>query len=178
MENRLEKLEALLAQVRGCFISTLIACSRSVQVAPGTDFSQELGERFDKRTWMKINASIASTHPDVKASSPPPISLASPRVLREDSLREGSEDSNLDPSDDEQPREIGGTLTERLERLELNPGAPRFLGKSSGVELVQSALALKNEFSGMDANFGDIGFPGWARRPQFWQVTPARILVP
>ena len=74
---------------------------------------------------------------------------------------------DLPPSDDE----LGhATLTEGLKRLAVEPLDRRFHGKSSGVMLVQAAMNLKREFSGL-STAKDLLIPP-TRRPEFWAPHP------
>lgn len=76
---------------------------------------------------------------------------------------------DLSPSDDE----LGNaTLTEGLKRLAVEPLDRRFHGKSSGVMLVQAAMNLKRESSGIGSS-KDI-LPAPSRRPEFWSPHPVR----
>jgi hypothetical protein len=83
------------------------------------------------------------------------------------------DDSGLEDSDDELPG--GSTLSDWLQRLQINPAHPRFFGKSSGVRLLQSAIDLKSEFSGnempLEHQFEQIS----ARRPEFWHIRPWEV---
>lgn len=117
---------------------------------------------------MRERGPGSSSHSATHQPSPAPLSMASPR-----GLHGTSEEGSVDLSDDEQQKELGGTLSERLQRLEINPTYPRFLGKSSGVQLVQSAIALKNEFTGV-AEPQDFRQSVISRRPEFWRILPVR----
>lgn len=64
-------------------------------------------------------------------------------------------------------------MSERLKRLELDPSGPRFIGKSSGANLIHSAVALKSEFAG-GPNPAEFGRNLVSRRPEFWRVAPVR----
>lgn len=75
--------------------------------------------------------------------------------------------SELPPSDDEMGN---ATLTEGLKRLAVEPLDRRFHGKSSGVMLVQAAMNLKREISGVDAP-KDLIIAS-TRRPEFWAPHP------
>lgn len=185
----MEKLEALLAKVRhpSLLLPSLDGLTKPIQVAPGTDFTQELGERFDKRTWTKTNRA-PSTRVDTTTSntinhnntptSPHAVSLTSPKTLLADRYLSPDAEDGFEPSDDELPdKELGGTLSERLQRLELRPGGPRFLGKSSGVPLVQTVLAAKRELAGVNAVQESLTGSVLRRRPEFWDISPVRYLA-
>lgn len=71
--------------------------------------------------------------------------------------------------------ELGtGTLAEGLKRLAVDPLDRRFHGKSSGVMLVQTAMNLKQEFSGGEVRKSLMIPP--TRRPEFWSPHPVRFI--
>jgi hypothetical protein len=51
----------------------------------------------------------------------------------------------------------------------------RFFGKSSGVVLVQTAIDLKNEFSGLPISQQPIKPLIGSKRPEFWNARPVSI---
>lgn len=60
-------------------------------------------------------------------------------------------------------------LVNKIKQLEINPAHCRFFGKSSGVMLIQTAIDLKNEYTGEDS----IRHPTFtSKRPEFWDVSP------
>lgn len=89
------------------------------------------------------------------------------------SLPDALDADDLDSSDEE--LSAGKQSLERhLSRLKLDPGQPRFFGKSSGVMFLQNALDLKSEYDGVPKEKNPL--PGPARlpykRPQFWRAHP------
>lgn len=61
-------------------------------------------------------------------------------------------------------------LAESIKRLEVDFARDRFIGKSSGLMLVQNAIDLKNELTG---NQGPPNFLGTStKRVEFWTVRP------
>ena len=52
----------------------------------------------------------------------------------------------------------------------------RFFGKSSGVVLVQTAIDLKNEFSGLPLTHQPQKHIIGSKRPEFWNVRPVSAL--
>ena len=139
------------------------------QLHPDTDFSQLLDGTVEIETLMWENELGRYPRPATKEPAVAPISLASSNERCGGGLGFPLKDKDLDSSDDEQPRMMGATLSERLERLEIDPGYPRFMGKSSGLRLVKSAFALKNELSG---NLHDHSRATAIRRPEFWSISP------
>jgi hypothetical protein len=84
-------------------------------------------------------------------------------------------EKELDSSDDDAVTGVRG-LEEHLRTLRLNPMHARYIGKSSGASLIESALAAKNELSGTpsgaptrDALFRDVAAVP-TRRPEFWRI--------
>ncbi|KDR67576.1 hypothetical protein GALMADRAFT_258255 [Galerina marginata CBS 339.88] len=80
---------------------------------------------------------------------------------------EPSEPESLARNDDPVPSSM---LTVQLSRLSLNPQQNRFFGKSSGYQLIQTALDLKQEYTGEKVKLE----PGTSllplKRPQFWDI--------
>jgi hypothetical protein len=112
---------------------------------------------------------IGSASKPQDAKTPPAYGGAS--ILYPPSPRQRPQDeSGLEDSEDELPG--GTTLSEWLNRLQLNPAHPRFFGKSSGVRLLQSAIDLKSEYSGNDTPLEDQFEQISARRPEFWHIRP------
>ena len=141
-----------------------------LQLHPDTDFSQLLDGTVEIETLVREGKPGRYPRPATKEPSAAPISFASSNE-RCGSAPGLTLETGLDSSDDEQPRMMGATLSERLERLEIDPSSPRFKGESSGVRLVYSAFALKNELSGKPS---DHRKPIATRRPEFWSMSPVR----
>lgn len=82
--------------------------------------------------------------------------------------RVGSNDTQDDLfSDDDSAHLI---LADNLKRLSIDPADYRFFGKSSGAMLIQTAIELKNEYTGSDHDLrrGVLG----SKRPEFWTIRP------
>ncbi|KAF9010740.1 fungal-specific transcription factor domain-containing protein [Cyathus striatus] len=80
----------------------------------------------------------------------------------------------LPRNDDDDEFEL---LASRMLKLQLNPPKNRFFGKSSGLQLVQTALDLRDEYIsgktkvGGEDEKGDPSRPPWgAKRREFWEV--------
>jgi hypothetical protein len=91
-----------------------------------------------------------------------------------------SETSNSTDSgavDNESPHKddvfINGTLSERFERFLLDSTRNRFLGKSSHVELIKTALKVKQK---LKEDGAQQRLPPPIRRPQFWR-SPVRPMI-
>ena len=76
------------------------------------------------------------------------------------------------PKDEQDDERID--LNMEFERLHIDPHEYRFFGKSSGVMLIQTALELKNEYTGQDTE------PKKAlicpKRPEYWAIQPVSFL--
>ena len=66
----------------------------------------------------------------------------------------------------------GITLAEGLKELRVAGGNPRFLGKSSGMTLVQAAMDFKREYSGNRSEGPDVFGTTISdrRREEFWMI--------
>ncbi len=121
---------------------------------------------MDKESWRaKGNNKVASSSATQGVVLPTIASTSLPVAVDVD---------DLDPSDEE----ISSgrhTLEHHMNRLKLDPGQPRFFGKSSSVMFLQNALDLKREYAGIPKEREPPG-PGSERlpykRPQFWRAHP------
>lgn len=80
---------------------------------------------------------------------------------------------DLDPSDNEMTAR--DTLARHMKNLVLDPGHPRFFGKSSSVMFLQTAMDLKQEVAGTpplrtDPRTGRVILP--CKRPEYWGAHP------
>lgn len=137
-----------------------------VQLCPDTDLAQELGPPFDREAWLSKGvgngnkgSSSASTSKTLGTRIPPSL----PPVDSDD----------LDPSDDEITAR--NTLERHMKNLAVDPGHPRFFGKSSSVMFLQTAMVLKHELAGKgpvrrDPRTGKSILP--CKRPEYWRAHP------
>ncbi|KAI0260433.1 fungal-specific transcription factor domain-containing protein [Gloeopeniophorella convolvens] len=125
LESRLEKMEGLLQRL-----------------CPDADFSQELGAPVDRQAFMR-DSSLQSSHNTPGTASYRPRSPLCGRTLT-GPLNE-AEDPDLDPSDDD--LNAGYRLQILEDTFSDLHVSYRFFGKSSGVNLVQTALDLKSEYN-------------------------------
>ncbi|KAI0309699.1 fungal-specific transcription factor domain-containing protein [Amylostereum chailletii] len=157
LENRLEKMEDLLNRL-----------------CPDADFTQELGMPLDRESWLRDRRLGESSHRPISNQSsfsvrrpPTPPNQHQPQSQHGPHARVVDTD-NIEPSDDEEGEQLRN-LTERFEHISLGY---RFFGKSSGVRLIKTALDLKMEYAGRDA---DEVMETWdlrRRRPAFWSLHP------
>lgn len=83
------------------------------------------------------------------------------------------DDDDLDPSDNEMTARH--TLERNMKNLSINAGHPRFFGKSSSVMFLQTAIALRKEYTGQSTMRTDAEgkrnlLP--CKRPEFWRAHP------
>ncbi|EMD31523.1 hypothetical protein CERSUDRAFT_119740 [Gelatoporia subvermispora B] len=162
LETRLEKMEGLLKKL-----------------CPDADFSKELGGHFDKDAWLIGKSLDKSNSPNPGFSAPSPStpspSSTQPAVGTVNVTVPPPPDPDLDPSDDEVM--VQHTLVQNLKQMRINPGNMRFFGKSSSVLFIQTAMDLKHEYAGLDAQRSTMvdkdGLPALLhRRPQYWSFQP------
>ncbi|KAA1476284.1 hypothetical protein DENSPDRAFT_806964 [Dentipellis sp. KUC8613] len=157
LETRLEKMEALLQRL-----------------CPDADFSQELGMQLDREGWARdrpndrgpLSSVMSPGGSATRTCSPPRLASPAPGGSGTTSSP-SNEVEELEPSDDEYAQTQ--LLQERMRQLHINPMHNRFFGKSSGVRLVQTAMDLKSEYSGVDVKTDARDVP---RRPEFWSLHP------
>ncbi|KDQ52727.1 hypothetical protein JAAARDRAFT_702130 [Jaapia argillacea MUCL 33604] len=157
LENRLEKMEKLLSKL-----------------CPDADFSQELGGQLDRDSWLKMSAEKGRSAGKVNGQSSGQASPCAPlRGVPNPSGSNQIDQDELDPSDDEY---MNTSLLEQLKKLSINPNSHRFFGKSSGVMLIQTAIDMKNEYSGEEVipldNMKSADPQFAAKRPEFWNLFP------
>ncbi|KAA1476286.1 hypothetical protein DENSPDRAFT_806972 [Dentipellis sp. KUC8613] len=156
LETRVEKMEALLHRL-----------------CPDVDFSQELldvdalaRDRLTPRgplhPTILPGASAARTYTPPRLGSPAPAGGSG----AQSSPTDGPPDE-LDPSDDEYTQDL--LLQERIRSIQIDPMHKRFVGKSSGVRLVRTAMDLKSQYSGADRK---VDARNMVRRQQFWRLNP------
>ncbi|KDQ55775.1 hypothetical protein JAAARDRAFT_195593 [Jaapia argillacea MUCL 33604] len=83
-------------------------------------------------------------------------------------LSTNPEAGDAESSDDD--TYIQNTLAEHLSKLSVNPSHQRFFGKSSGIALMKTAMAMKGELYP-----GECNSFGVRRRPEFWSVSSWEI---
>ncbi|KAK7466198.1 Gypsy retrotransposon integrase-like protein 1 [Stygiomarasmius scandens] len=143
LENRLEKMEKLL-----------------IRLMPDIDLNKELGLGFS-RDWQ----SVASSSRQRQQTSyddplcPPPADIAAHMLRKLDQPY-----LPLETSDDDY---ANLKLVDDLKRLELDASEHRFFGKSSGAMLIQTAIDLKQEYTGREIDLKRVILG--QRRPEFWQ---------
>ena len=80
-------------------------------------------------------------------------------------------DTKPDPhNDDDDPN---AALAFNFKQMALTPNDPRFMGKSSWLTLVETAIELKNEYTDDGGRFNDLLKPALKhRRTEFWDIRP------
>lgn len=154
LEARLEKMEALLQQVRCSPSAVPYPAHRRVQFRPDINITAEL---------ENPNSSLHEKPHSNSSAAASPLQIPSPSSGDDAS---GSAVKQEVDSDDE---EYGYStlLSNRMTGLAIAEAHHHFLGKSSNVKLVRSTLHLHNE----DASAQMLD----SRRPEFWAPLPVSI---
>ncbi|KAI9511917.1 fungal-specific transcription factor domain-containing protein [Russula earlei] len=144
LESRLEKMETLLQRL-----------------CPDADFTQELGAPIDRQSFVRESLFRTLQNKPGTASYRPSSQLRAGALTSLDD----SGDHELEPSDDE-----CANTTSKLKSLQDTFNdlsvSYRFFGKSSGANLVQTALDLKSEYNGTEQEYMRLRMAD--RRPEFW----------
>ncbi|KAG8882484.1 hypothetical protein FRB98_003681 [Tulasnella sp. 332] len=168
-------------------------------VAPTINIDEEVGPSFDQHTWARLKSAslIRASRPsaDVAVSKTFPLLHVLPKVQSSGPsqtfssvisttplpaiIDSSAAQEDMENSDNERNfANEDGTLTSHLEnkmqKLTLDKGPSmdrRFHGKSSGLMLLQAALDIKAEVTGMP-NRGAQGFSTGAVRSKYWRPSP------
>ena len=88
-------------------------------------------------------------------------------------VEDKSADTSSDPRNDDDDPSL--TLASNLKRMALTSNDSRFLGKSSWLTLVETAMELRDECTGGGGRFNDLLKPALKhRRTEFWDIRPVR----
>jgi hypothetical protein len=151
------------------------------QLHPNTDFSHELGPRFDRSSWPPDSAAPVSEVSHVP-EKPFPQGPGSAVVAAGSTLRRGApfasgEHGNLDSSDEEDQTAVSGLL-EHLRNMQIDSTHRHCHGKNSGAELMRDALSVESGPACQSLNIGiklsSTGHGVFNRRPDMWQVYEVR----
>jgi hypothetical protein len=176
LENRVEKLEKLLRRVRlyhsdsrGSLISPWKLCpdeaaynqlialldSNSTMERPLVDPSALVG---DSTSTVQSNATLETVTSVIRGA-----------------MEDKSNPTRSDPHNDDDPSFI---LADNLKQMALTPNDLQFFGKSSRAMLAQTAMELRNEYSGDEGKFNDQVKPALkAERTEFWDTKPVSRLL-
>jgi hypothetical protein len=127
-----------------------------------------LGAPLDRQTFIRDSLSQSLQTTPGTASHQPPSQLAGTGLTSLDD----SGDHELEQSDDEYVH-VNYKLQALQETFSDLAVSYRFFGKSSGLNLVQTALDLKSEYSGTEAD--QLSMRMVNRRPEFWTQHPVRL---
>jgi len=134
---------------------------------PDIDLNKELGLGFS-RDWQSVASSSRqrqqTTYDDPLC--PPPADIAAHMLRKLDQPY-----LPLETSDDDY---ANLKLVDDLKQLELDASEHRFFGKSSGAMLIQTAIDLKQEYTGREIDLKRVILG--QRRPEFWQ--PNTVSLP
>ncbi len=136
---------------------------------PEADFTKELGSRFSKfakDTWA-IEPPNNNNIPDVMRSVAGKTSqqCTSPHTRGGTYKYNPAEEKMLE--DEFQHLTLVDNLN--MHKVTTNGNGYRFFGKSSGTQLIQTALDLKNSYTGDPSNSRQC-----PNRPEFWSLPPVR----
>ena len=98
------------------------------------------------------------------------INPSDPRDIAASAIRTLNEPAN---ADDDNAHLI---LADNLRTLSIDPVDYRFFGKSSGAMLIQTAIELKNEYTGSDHDLRKAATVLGTKREEFWSPHPVRHL--
>jgi hypothetical protein len=153
------------------------------QLHPGVDFSRELGPRYSRNTWPRDGAQALSKSGSIStgphsSTMSVPLGASFFSTQHVSSARvQATNASELESSDEDTASDERG-LEARMGSLHLSPVHARYRGKSSGVKLIRSVFALRNEQPGArpinDALLRTVEAVQ-TRRPEYWQVYAVRI---
>ncbi|KAJ2936610.1 hypothetical protein H1R20_g483, partial [Candolleomyces eurysporus] len=144
LENRLERLEKLLRRL-----------------CPDDKLLRELDSSLDKSGWA--GNSVFTNPPP---ATPSCINPSDPRDIAATAIRTLNEPVN---ADDDNAHLI---LADNLRTLSIDPVDYRFFGKSSGAMLIQTAIELKNEYTGSDHDLRKAATVLGTKREEFWSPHP------
>lgn len=88
-----------------------------------------------------------------------------------DRLLEEVDDQDVPLKEEEDDDQNAKLMVGQLAKLDLNPPQNRFFGRSSGYQLIQTALDLKSQYKGTTQNAVTV-VELKRRRPEFWDVPP------
>ncbi|EKM58711.1 uncharacterized protein PHACADRAFT_253202 [Phanerochaete carnosa HHB-10118-sp] len=134
-----------------------------LKLCPDGDIFEELGGSFDKDAWL------TNRGPTKKVAGPSVACSESQRRAPQPKLPPVDAD-DLDTSDDELTKTT--TLESRMGDVTIDPIHPRFFGKSSSVMFLQTAMALKQTYSGSEPARAPDGRRRIApcKRPEYWRA--------
>ncbi|TFK36748.1 fungal-specific transcription factor domain-containing protein [Crucibulum laeve] len=163
LENRLEKLEKLLRRL-----------------CPDENFLKELNSNLDQDLWALERApplnpsTLVSCAGPSRSPSSAQLAHPDPRDIITSAIRNvgTTPDSRYGLPDDEDEDLQHAILTDNLKRLSLQPDEYRFFGKSSGAMLIQTAIDLKNEYTGKSGLRDQKRPMLGSSRPEFWLKRP------
>ncbi|TFK53572.1 hypothetical protein OE88DRAFT_1676793 [Heliocybe sulcata] len=128
LETRVSKLEDLLR--KHC---------------PDLDLDKEVGPPLNKHSYRREQANLPLINADAISTKPKPSEVA-------ETSRQGSgspvAQTDVETSEDEY---LQNSLAEDAQRLSIKPSHHRYLGKASGISLIEAVIQLKVQSSGTDA---------------------------
>jgi hypothetical protein len=128
---------------------------------PDIDLNKELGLGFTRDSWQSGSTSNTSQQqkPQEDLMCPQPADLAVSILRKIDHAYIPLEASDEDYANLK--------LVDDIKHLKINPSDHRFFGKSSGAMLIQTALDLKQEYTGKETSIKHVLLG--ERRPYIWE---------
>ncbi|KAK0480213.1 fungal-specific transcription factor domain-containing protein [Armillaria novae-zelandiae] len=147
LENRLEKMDKLLHRLM-----------------PEADFTKEVGGGFDRETWSieKLPTSLDSGN--IPELMRPKTGAYHPRDIATSAIRAYNEVDDKLLEDDFDHLTLADNLQQKIEA---ESGGYRFFGKSSGAQLIKTAMDLKHGHTGYTQRD-----PLGSKRSEFWTTRP------
>ncbi|KAJ3558753.1 hypothetical protein NM688_g738 [Phlebia brevispora] len=147
------------------------------QLARTQDLLQRLSSRLEV---LDPHGTLADRHPGSYSGAQSPTS-DSEQSLKVDTQSPAARlpsmaskfdqpDDDLDPSDDEMT--LRHNLEQSIRHLSLEANRPNFLGKSSGLMFLQTALDLREQYVSENPTKGAIQVPLIFARSEFWKEQP------
>ena len=138
-------------------------------MCPDSDILDQLGGPFDRDAWL-AKAAGKGTIPGATGGSGALVERSESRGRAVQPKLPPVDADDLDPSDNEMTAR--DTLERHMRNLAVDPGHPRFFGKSSSVMFLQTAMALKQSYTSeplpaLDQN-GRRKVP--SKRPEYWRA--------
>jgi hypothetical protein len=172
LEEKVTRMEALLKQV--CqhvpAIFHVQALTQSSQYCPEEEIAKEMGRKFDQKVRDRTSRIKSPNHLLHPIDTGTRLFTISSTL---DTTSSTPEEDEYSPSDDEDLKGIYCSL----QQLKLDPDYPRFYGRSSGAKLVQTALALRKDVTGIDPpSLKHILQKMRIERPEVWFLHPVSSL--
>ena len=173
LENRVEKLEKLVRRVRLHHSDSRGSLIFPCQLCPDEAAYNQLITLLDSNSTMERPlVDPSALVGDITSTVHPNATLETVTSVIRGAMEDKSDTTRSDPHNDDDPSFI---LADNLKQMALTPNDLRFFGKSRRAMLVQTAMELRNEYTGDEGKFNDPVKPALkAERTEFWDTKPVR----